>query len=153
MRYKILAAGLLFHLSLEYSLNIPMFQWDVLSAYVLFVDPADLHKAWNRLCLRVGPWLGEPVSVSYDIHSARTRRLVNLLVVLDIFHRLAFKVSGESGNRTSAGGEKNKRELVIATTLGPCLGTDARILLAKAIPPLWPLLPFVYLQKVAQSWK
>jgi hypothetical protein len=52
LRYILLALGLLFHLSLEYSLNIPMFQWDVLSAYILFVDPADITRAgqWLRRC-------------------------------------------------------------------------------------------------------
>lgn len=44
-RYPLLALGLLFHLWLEYSLNIPLFQWDILSAYVLFVDPDDLKLA------------------------------------------------------------------------------------------------------------
>jgi hypothetical protein len=47
LRYAILTLGLLFHLYLEYSLNVPMFQWDVLSAYVLFIEPADLDRAWN----------------------------------------------------------------------------------------------------------
>jgi hypothetical protein len=44
LRYPLLLIGLLFHLCLEYWLNIPMIQWDVLIAYVLFVDPADLEK-------------------------------------------------------------------------------------------------------------
>lgn len=44
-RYPLLLLGLLFHLSIEYSLNIPMFEWDVLTAYVLFIDPADLQRA------------------------------------------------------------------------------------------------------------
>jgi vitamin K-dependent gamma-carboxylase-like protein len=43
-RYWLLSLGLLFHLWLEYSLNIPLFQWDVLSAYILFVDPADVAR-------------------------------------------------------------------------------------------------------------
>ena len=49
LRYFLLALGLLFHLWLEYSLNIPLFQWDVLSAYILFIDPADISRAWNSL--------------------------------------------------------------------------------------------------------
>jgi hypothetical protein len=49
LRYYLLGAGLLFHMTLEYSLNIPMFEWDVLSAYVLFIDPADLARAWDRV--------------------------------------------------------------------------------------------------------
>jgi len=48
-RYPLLLLGLLFHLSLEYSLNVPMFQWDILSAYVLFLRPEDIVRAWNRI--------------------------------------------------------------------------------------------------------
>jgi hypothetical protein len=46
-RYPLLLLGLCFHLCLEYSLNVPMFQWDILSAYILFVDPADIARAQN----------------------------------------------------------------------------------------------------------
>ncbi|HLJ17710.1 MAG TPA: HTTM domain-containing protein [Bryobacteraceae bacterium] len=46
-RYYLLALGVLFHLFLEYSLNIPLFEWDVLAAYILFVDAADIERAWN----------------------------------------------------------------------------------------------------------
>lgn len=48
LRYYILAAGLMLHLFLEYSLNIPLFQWEVLSAYVLFIDPRDLTRVAVR---------------------------------------------------------------------------------------------------------
>jgi vitamin K-dependent gamma-carboxylase-like protein len=44
LRYPLLVLGLLLHLGIEYSLNIPMFEWDVLTAYVLFIDPADLQR-------------------------------------------------------------------------------------------------------------
>jgi hypothetical protein len=47
-RYPLLIAGVLFHLSLEYAINVPLFQWDVLSAYVLFIDPADLDRVLHR---------------------------------------------------------------------------------------------------------
>ncbi|HTC47371.1 MAG TPA: HTTM domain-containing protein [Candidatus Aquilonibacter sp.] len=47
LRYALLAIGLIFHLWLEYSLNIQLFQWEVLSAYILFVDPVDMTRAWN----------------------------------------------------------------------------------------------------------
>ena len=41
--------GLAFHLGLEYALNIPMFQWDMLAAYVLFVDAVWLQKFLVRV--------------------------------------------------------------------------------------------------------
>ncbi|MGI8959362.1 MAG: HTTM domain-containing protein [Bryobacteraceae bacterium] len=47
LRYPVLLAGLLFHLFLEYRLEIPLFQWTVLSAYVLFIDPHDLARSWD----------------------------------------------------------------------------------------------------------
>jgi len=49
LRYFLLGLGLLFHLWLEYSLNIPLFQWDILSAYVLFVDADDVSNIWSRM--------------------------------------------------------------------------------------------------------
>jgi hypothetical protein len=49
LRYSILALGVILHLCLEYALNIPLFQWEILSAYVLFIDPEDLKRVWNRL--------------------------------------------------------------------------------------------------------
>ncbi len=48
-RYPMLVIGVLFHLSLEYALNVPLFQWDVLSAYILFVEPKDLSRFLARL--------------------------------------------------------------------------------------------------------
>jgi hypothetical protein len=53
LRYPLLLLGLLFHLCLEYRLNVPMFEWDVLTAYVLFVDPCDLQK-WGNTILSAG---------------------------------------------------------------------------------------------------
>ena len=53
LRYIILALGVLFHLFLEYSLSVPMFQWDILTAYVLFVEPADMERAWSWVRERV----------------------------------------------------------------------------------------------------
>jgi Vitamin K-dependent gamma-carboxylase len=54
LRYILLTLGVLFHLSLEYSLNIPLFQWDILSAYILFVDPEDMSRAWDWMRRRTG---------------------------------------------------------------------------------------------------
>jgi vitamin K-dependent gamma-carboxylase-like protein len=53
-RYPLLLLGLLFHLSIEYSLNLPLFEFDVLTAYILFVDPADLDHWWRAVRQRLG---------------------------------------------------------------------------------------------------
>jgi hypothetical protein len=45
LRYPVLLAGLLLHLGLEYSMNIQLFQWVMISAFVLFTDPRDWRAA------------------------------------------------------------------------------------------------------------
>ena len=87
-RYYILAMGLLFHLWLEYSLNIPVFQWDILSAYVLFIEPNDLeraaswiseawtgfrHVAKSSAMKRVSPCPSLPASTNLNERTARRR--------------------------------------------------------------------------------
>ncbi len=43
-RYYVLFGGVLLHLGLEYTLNIPVFQHVILVSYILFVDPVHLKK-------------------------------------------------------------------------------------------------------------
>ena len=52
LRYPVLLAGAMLHLGLEYSMNIQLFQWVMLSAYVLFIDPRDVRLALGRLTRR-----------------------------------------------------------------------------------------------------
>ena len=53
VRYPVLLIGLGFHLCLEYAINIPMFQWDVLTAYVLFIDSIHLERFARFIRARV----------------------------------------------------------------------------------------------------
>ncbi|MGA8595215.1 MAG: HTTM domain-containing protein [Bryobacteraceae bacterium] len=46
-RYAMLALGAVFHLSIEYMLNIQLFEWMMLATYVIFIDPDDLDRAWK----------------------------------------------------------------------------------------------------------
>ncbi|HXZ11735.1 MAG TPA: HTTM domain-containing protein [Candidatus Sulfotelmatobacter sp.] len=63
LRYYLLALGILFHLWLEYSLNVPLFQWEILSAYVLFIEPADLTRIWRWISAHA------PLPVSRVFHN------------------------------------------------------------------------------------
>ncbi|HWF11525.1 MAG TPA: HTTM domain-containing protein [Bryobacteraceae bacterium] len=49
LRYYVLACGLVFHLAIEYSMNIPLFEWDILAAYILFIDASDIARARKRV--------------------------------------------------------------------------------------------------------
>lgn len=63
-RYPLLAMGVLFHLTLEYALNVPMFQWDVLSAYILFVEPEDLERVLRRIGLLSKPPVAKTLNLT-----------------------------------------------------------------------------------------
>jgi hypothetical protein len=45
LRRYVLCAGIALHLGLEYSMNIPLFQWVVLASFCLFLD----NLSWTRL--------------------------------------------------------------------------------------------------------
>ena len=49
LRYPVLAAGVLLHLGLEYTLNVPVFQWAMLAGLTSFVEPEEAAAAWRRL--------------------------------------------------------------------------------------------------------
>ncbi len=44
LRYPVLVAGILLHLGIDYSMNIPMFAFIMTSTYVTFVEAADLER-------------------------------------------------------------------------------------------------------------
>ena len=67
LRYPLLIIGALLHLSLEYSMNVPMFQWTALAVYVTFIDAADLMKAWEWLQTRFAGSI-------FPLHAPRSAR-------------------------------------------------------------------------------
>jgi hypothetical protein len=149
LRYILLALGLLLHLSLEYSLNTPMFQWDVLSAYVLFVYPADMQRAWNWISSRVAPNLGAPVTIMYDANSERLRRITNMLRALDIFHRLSLTDLRAARTQYNIPPSTNRERLLVVTPSGARQGRDVIQALARVVPVLWPLALLSFLRP---SW-
>ena len=148
IRYYLLATGLFFHLCLEYSLNVPMFQWDVLSAYVLFIDAGDLERVWNRIRARVGGYFGERVTVIYDGSSERPRRLANLLGAIDIFGRLSLADLKDSGVQVGVRATEARDKTVVGTNFGPRQGLDAVRTVASAVPLLWPVYAVLRIQKL-----
>lgn len=48
-RYYVLAAGLLLHLGIDIFMNIPLFEYLMVTVYILWVDPADLVKIMHRV--------------------------------------------------------------------------------------------------------
>jgi len=101
LRYPVLLMGVLLHLSLEYSINAPMFQWTILAVYLSFVDAGVLERAWLRIRRRVTSGSGEPVLVEYDPQLIESRRGADVLSALDIFGRLRL-VNSRQGRSAGA---------------------------------------------------
>jgi len=112
LRYPLLAVGVLLHLSLEYSMNVPLFQWIIISTYVTFVDPADLARAWNWIRARLAARSGSTLTVVYDGESESVVRSVNVLRVLDAPERLRFV---DKRTEVLDRGRTGQRRLVLAT--------------------------------------
>lgn len=58
LRYWVLAAAVLLHLGIDYSMNIPLFGFIMMSGYVTFVDPNDLERLWAKFGRRSAPKVG-----------------------------------------------------------------------------------------------
>ncbi len=47
IRYYVLAAGILMHLVIDWTMNIPQFEWVMICSYILFINPKDLSLLMN----------------------------------------------------------------------------------------------------------
>lgn len=86
LRYYVLLVGVLLHFSLEYSMNIPLFQWIMLSTYVTFIDPADLARFGQWIRKQAAKRVGTLYKITYDPRSERAVRAMNVLRTVDIFN-------------------------------------------------------------------
>lgn len=148
LRYPLLAIGLLFHLCLEYSLNIPMFQWDVLSAYVLFIDADDLARVWNWFSNRAGRYFGERMTVNYDGSLEGPRRIANVLRAIDIFGRLSFADSRDSRTPYNIPAQGDRNQLMVATDSGLRQGINGARAVTGVVPLLWPIAFLLWIQQI-----
>ncbi len=139
LRYYILAIGVVFHLFLEFSFNIPLFEWDVLSGYILFVEAPDLTRVWNWVSGIVSVRVCRQLTVSYDAQSQASQRLANVLKVLDVFRCLSFNNVRILTREVDINSARARRNLIISAASGPLEGLDGVCALATSIPLLWPL--------------
>ena len=51
-RMPVLVAAILMHVSMEIALNVPMFQWLMVGSLLLFIEPAEVRRGWQRVRAR-----------------------------------------------------------------------------------------------------
>lgn len=156
LRYWVLLAGVLLHLGIDYSMNIPLFAYIMIGAYVTFVESEDLQRAfnWFKGKFNRATHFEEPVPVLYDAKCSFCVRSLEVVRRLDILKRLRFYPMHEAATREAfpdfnpARGEK---EMLVRTESGWLGGFFAFRYLARHLPLLWPLRPFLYLGPIRST--
>jgi predicted DCC family thiol-disulfide oxidoreductase YuxK len=150
LRYWILLAGVLLHLGIEYSMNIPLFAFIMIATYVTFLEPEHLEKAfawlkakWNRVT-----HFQEPVPVLYDAKCTFCNRTLEVVRRLDCFGRLRFYPMHEPATREAFPDfdpSRGEKEMLVRSSTGWLGGFFAFRYLSRHLPLLWPLRPMLYL--------
>jgi hypothetical protein len=145
LRYFVLLAVIGLHLGIEYSMNLPLFEWITMATLITFVDPVDLSRVWAWIRRRVGPHIGVIRTVVYDPALEASLRAANVLRVIDIFDRLRLVeiTAPETLSMPPRPAPTISREhpVVVVTAAGPRARFGAVVALAPVIPVLWPLAP------------
>lgn len=142
LRYAVLIGAFLLHMGIEYSMNLPLFEWIMVSTYVTFIDPEDLSRWWAWIYERIGPRLGEMATVVYDSASSRSLRKANTLRALDVFRRVRFVDlrSDEAPADLHSGQVAQTLDGVrFVTSSGAREGLVGLRSIAPLVPMLWPL--------------
>ena len=157
LRYWVLFSGVCLHLSIEYSMNIPLFQWIIMASYVTFIDPADLRRAWEWVRHRLADRLGSPVDMIYDGSCVRALRQANILRAIDVFGRLnALEVHSAEARKSWPALAVSPKQTTVTIGVHGVLteGFKGLLAIARLIPLLWVLAPLSFVSgQHEQSWR
>ncbi len=87
-RYWVMLTGVLLHLGIEYFMNLPMFEWAFMFTYILFIDPEDMTKMWNKLKAWVEAKFGPPHVMVFDSDNLGCVKYIGFLHRMDMLGRL-----------------------------------------------------------------
>jgi predicted DCC family thiol-disulfide oxidoreductase YuxK len=155
-RYWVLLSGVLLHLGIEYSMNIPLFGFTMISVYILFVEPEHLQKAfdWFRKRLNRGEQFEKPIPVLYDAKCSFCIRSLEVVRRLDVLGRLEFFPMHSESTRElfpDFDPDRGEKEMLVRTTDGWLGGFFAFRYLARHLPLLWPAFPFLFLAPIRHT--
>ena len=147
-RYWVIFLGMILHLGIEYSTNLPLFEWLFMSLYLLFVDPKDLTRAMDWTKAKIAARFGPPSVVAYDGDCGVCVRVVGLIYRLDIFGRLQFLSFRSADDAAQLGAfdwARAEREMLLQVKDGWQGGFYAFRSVAWLLPLLWWLCPLLYI--------
>ena len=148
LRYKMLFLGVLFHLGIEWTCNIPLFETIMIGSYVAFIHPSDLSKVMQFIKDQAVKKLGAATAVLYDEKNLPEIFLTGLIHRLDIFARLQLLTRSEFNATASAqlsDGETGQKSLQVIAGGRALTGFDAFRVIARSVPWGWLISPFLFL--------
>ncbi|MBI5968305.1 MAG: HTTM domain-containing protein [Deltaproteobacteria bacterium] len=99
-RYWVILTGVLLHLGIEYFMNLPMFEWNFMFTYLLFVYPEDFTRLAEKIKAMVRRNFGEPLILAFDGANLTCVKYAGFLHRLDIFGRLLLLDSTNEENKS-----------------------------------------------------
>jgi predicted DCC family thiol-disulfide oxidoreductase YuxK len=156
LRYWILLAGVLLHAGIDWTMNIPLFAPIMITAYLTWVDPADLERAfaWMRQQMNRRTKFNVQLPVFYDGKCSFCTRSVEILSRLDNLRRVHWidmhsrEAKAENPDLDL---DRGANEMLLRLPSGQWQGGfDAFRTLAKHFPLLWPIVGFLYIPPIPQ---
>ncbi len=153
-RYYVLLLGLSLHLGIEYTMNLPMFEWLFIISFVLFIYPEDLTRSWNFLKGWIHSRIVKPYNLVFDGNCIICVRTVGLIHRMDILslvsmHNLHDLEKVEWKSEVDL--KRAQSEILLRQKPGVWLGGfEAFRALAWRLPWLTVIAPFLYVPGIAQ---
>jgi len=153
-RYWIILLGIGLHLGIEYTMNLPIFEWLFIATYLTYIYPEDLSRAMDSVKAFVHKNIAKPCDLIFDGNCIFCVRTVGLIHRLDIFslvklHDLRNLDGYEFKSEVDV--DKAESEILLRTRSGKWLGGFAAFrYMAFRLPWFTLLAPFLYLPVIAQ---
>ena len=150
LRLYVILGGVLLHLGIEYSLNIPLFSFMMIASYMTFLTAADYTKflAWAKRPLRLTPF-----RVIYDGECDFCKSALLAVHFLDVFRQLTFVNSHDTAAREAAGVNFEFAEqaaIAVDPQSRQFAGYDAFRVIAWQLPATTLIAPLLYVPPIPQ---
>jgi hypothetical protein len=143
LRYPILFVAVLFHLGLEWTCNIPIFELIFIGSFITFIAPEDLSRVMDFVKFKLIKTIGLSQKILFNPNSIEQIRLTGLIHRMDIFGLLSLSSQMQEGGQAQSVDSIGSIELV--TKEGKLSGFEAFRCIVQRLPLAWPVLPFLFL--------
>jgi hypothetical protein len=146
VKYWVLFAGILMHLGIDLTMNLPMFEWIMMVCYLSFVEPKDLTRAMNWLKKEIYTRWGSPVALAFDGNSMACIHTIGVLHRIDIFGYLDLIDFRQSVvEKEELKFEPMDNAIFLQTEKATLQGFAAFRWMSLRLPILWITVPFVFI--------